>query len=154
MSIPNDHFRSSKHEARATASPAAQLKLFDKLDQRIRRRLRMCYWKRRRYPRMRSRELMSSGVSRRRQSVTGRDARAPGIQQRPLAAVLEDEQGAAEAVTGEPEMPPGVTCLFVCTSQRGVNCLVRTRMPDGVERAVRNSRPHQILPATSRDSHR
>ena len=44
---------------------AAQLKLFDKLDQWIRRRLRMCYWKRWRYPRTRSRELMRLGVSRR-----------------------------------------------------------------------------------------
>ena len=34
-------------------------------DQRIRRRLRMCYWKRWRYPRTRSRELMRLGVSRR-----------------------------------------------------------------------------------------
>ena len=44
---------------------AAQLKLFDKLDQWIRRRIRMCYWKRWRYPRTRSRELMRLGVSRR-----------------------------------------------------------------------------------------
>ncbi len=44
---------------------AAQLKLFDKLDQWIRRRLRMCYWKRWRQPRTRSRELMRLGVSRR-----------------------------------------------------------------------------------------
>jgi RNA-directed DNA polymerase len=44
---------------------AAQLKLFDRLDQWIRRRLRMCYWKRWRYPRTRSRELMRLGVSRR-----------------------------------------------------------------------------------------
>jgi hypothetical protein len=43
----------------------APLKLFDKLDQWIRRRLRMCYWKRWRYPRTRSRELMRSDVSRR-----------------------------------------------------------------------------------------
>lgn len=44
---------------------ASQLKLFDRLDQWIRRRLRMCYWKRWRYPRTRSRELMRLGVSRR-----------------------------------------------------------------------------------------
>ncbi len=37
---------------------AAQLKLFDKLDQWIRRRIRMCYWKRWRHARTRSRELM------------------------------------------------------------------------------------------------
>jgi RNA-directed DNA polymerase len=44
---------------------AAQLKLFDKLDQWIRRRIRMCYWKRWRYSRTRSRELMRLGISRR-----------------------------------------------------------------------------------------
>ncbi len=44
---------------------ASELKLFDKLDQWIRRRIRMCYWKRWRYPRTRSRELMRLGVSRR-----------------------------------------------------------------------------------------
>ena len=44
---------------------AAQLKLFDKLDQWIRRRIRMCYWKRWRHPRTRRRELMRLGVSRR-----------------------------------------------------------------------------------------
>ncbi|MDA0283712.1 MAG: maturase [Planctomycetota bacterium] len=44
---------------------AAQLKLFDKLDQWIRRRIRMCYWKRWCYPRTRSRELIRLGVSRR-----------------------------------------------------------------------------------------
>ena len=44
---------------------AAQLKLFDKLDQWIRRRIRMCYWKRWRLPRTRRRELIGLGVPRR-----------------------------------------------------------------------------------------
>lgn len=44
---------------------AAQLKLFDKLDQWIRRRIRTCYWKRWRHARTRSRNLMRLGVSRR-----------------------------------------------------------------------------------------
>jgi len=44
---------------------AAQLKLFDKLDQWIRRRIRMCYWKRWRYTRTRRRELIRLGVPRR-----------------------------------------------------------------------------------------
>jgi RNA-directed DNA polymerase len=44
---------------------AAQLKLFDRLDQWIRRRLRMCYWKRWRLPRTRRRELIRLGVPRR-----------------------------------------------------------------------------------------
>lgn len=44
---------------------AAQLKLFDKLDQWIRRRIRMCYWKRWRHARTRRRELIRLGVPRR-----------------------------------------------------------------------------------------
>lgn len=44
---------------------AAQLKLFDRLDQWIRRRIRMCYWKQWRRPRKRRRELIRLGVPRR-----------------------------------------------------------------------------------------
>ena len=44
---------------------AMELKLFDRLDQWIRRRLRMCFWKRWRHARSRSRELMRLGVPRR-----------------------------------------------------------------------------------------
>jgi RNA-directed DNA polymerase len=44
---------------------ASQLKLFDKLDQWIRRRIRMCYWKRWRHIRTRRRELIGLGVPRR-----------------------------------------------------------------------------------------
>src|SRR5690606_9307510 len=44
---------------------ASQLKLFDKLDQWIRRRIRMCYWKRGRHARTRRRELIRLGVPRR-----------------------------------------------------------------------------------------
>jgi len=44
---------------------AAQLKLFDKLDQWIRRRLRMCFWKRWRLVRTRVRNLLALGVPRR-----------------------------------------------------------------------------------------
>ncbi|MEZ6041306.1 MAG: group II intron reverse transcriptase/maturase [Planctomycetaceae bacterium] len=46
-------------------SLAMELKLFDKLDQWIRRRIRMCFWKRWRHSRTRSRELMRLGVPRR-----------------------------------------------------------------------------------------
>lgn len=46
-------------------SLAMELNLFDKLDQWIRRRIRMCYWKRWRHARTRSRELMRLGVPRR-----------------------------------------------------------------------------------------
>lgn len=44
---------------------AAQLKLFDRFDQWIRRRIRMCYWKRWRHARTRSQELIRLGVPRR-----------------------------------------------------------------------------------------
>lgn len=44
---------------------ASQLKLFDKLDQWIRRRIRMCFWKRWRHVRTRRRELIGLGVPRR-----------------------------------------------------------------------------------------
>ena len=44
---------------------ASQLKLFDKLDQWIRRRIRMCFWKRWRQVRTRRRELIKLGVPRR-----------------------------------------------------------------------------------------
>ena len=44
---------------------ASQLKLFDRLDQWLRRRIRMCYWKQWRRPRKRRRELMRLGVPRR-----------------------------------------------------------------------------------------
>ena len=44
---------------------AAQLKLFVRFDQWIRRRIRMCYWKRWRHVRTRRRELIALGVPRR-----------------------------------------------------------------------------------------
>jgi RNA-directed DNA polymerase len=44
---------------------AAQLKLFDHFDQWIRRRIRLCYWKRWRHVRTRIRELIALGVQRR-----------------------------------------------------------------------------------------
>ena len=44
---------------------ASQLKLFDTLDQWIRRRIRMCFWKRWRHVRTRRRELIGLGVPRR-----------------------------------------------------------------------------------------
>ncbi|MEZ6056235.1 MAG: group II intron maturase-specific domain-containing protein [Planctomycetaceae bacterium] len=44
---------------------ASQLKLFDKLDQWIRRRIRMCYWKQWRRPKRRREMLIRLGVPRR-----------------------------------------------------------------------------------------
>lgn len=56
---------------------AAQLKLFDKLDQWLRRRLRMCYWKRWRYARTRRRELIRLGVPRRQAIRHARSRKGP-----------------------------------------------------------------------------
>ncbi len=56
---------------------ASQLKLFDRLDQWIRRRLRMCYWKRWRYPRTRRRELIRLGVPRRQAIRHARSRKGP-----------------------------------------------------------------------------
>ena len=44
---------------------ASQLKLFDKLDQWIRRRIRMCYWKQWRRPKRRREMLIRFGVPKR-----------------------------------------------------------------------------------------
>jgi RNA-directed DNA polymerase len=56
---------------------AAQLKLFDKLDQWLRRRLRMCYWKRWRLARTRRRELIRLGVPRRQAIRHARSRKGP-----------------------------------------------------------------------------
>lgn len=56
---------------------AAQLKLFDRLDQWIRRRLRMCYWKRWRLTRTRRRELIRLGVPRRQAIRHARSRKGP-----------------------------------------------------------------------------
>ena len=56
---------------------ASQLRLFDRLDQWIRRRLRMCFWKRWRYPRTRRRELIRLGVPRRQAIRHARSRKGP-----------------------------------------------------------------------------
>ena len=56
---------------------AAQLKLFDHFDQWIRRRLRMCYWKRWRLTRTRRRELIRLGVPRRQAIRHARSRKGP-----------------------------------------------------------------------------
>jgi RNA-directed DNA polymerase len=56
---------------------AAQWKLFDKLDQWIRRRLRMCYWKRWRHVRTRRKELIRLGVPRRQAIRHARSRKGP-----------------------------------------------------------------------------
>ena len=56
---------------------ASQLKLFDKLDQWIRRRIRMCFWKRWRHVRTRRRELIGLGVPRRQAIRHARSRKGP-----------------------------------------------------------------------------
>jgi RNA-directed DNA polymerase len=56
---------------------ASQLKLFDKLDQWIRRRIRMCFWKRWHHVRTRRRELIGLGVPRRQAIRHARSRKGP-----------------------------------------------------------------------------
>ena len=56
---------------------AAQLKLFDKFDQWIRRRLRACFWKRWRLVRTRVRNLLALGVPRRQAIRHGKSRKGP-----------------------------------------------------------------------------
>lgn len=56
---------------------ASQLKLFARLEQWIRRRLRCCYWKRWRHVRTRIRELMALGVPRRQAIRHGKSRKGP-----------------------------------------------------------------------------
>jgi len=56
---------------------AAQLKLFEHFDQWIRRRLRMCFWKRWRYARTRVRNLLALGVPRRHAILHGKSRKGP-----------------------------------------------------------------------------
>jgi RNA-directed DNA polymerase len=65
---------------------ASQLKLFDRLDQWIRRRLRMCYWKRWRYPRTRRRELIRLGVPRRQAIRHARSRKGPWRMSKTIAS--------------------------------------------------------------------
>jgi RNA-directed DNA polymerase len=56
---------------------ATQLKLFDNFDQWIRRRLRMCFWKRWRHVRTRIRNLLALGVPRRQAIRHGKSRKGP-----------------------------------------------------------------------------
>ncbi|MBX3421617.1 MAG: group II intron reverse transcriptase/maturase [Pirellulaceae bacterium] len=56
---------------------AAQLKLFDRLDQWLRRRIRMCYWKQWRRPKRRREMLIESGVPTRQAIRHARSRKGP-----------------------------------------------------------------------------
>jgi RNA-directed DNA polymerase len=56
---------------------AAQLKLFDRLDQWMRRRIRMCYWKQWRRPKRRREMLIKLGVPRRQAIRHARSRKGP-----------------------------------------------------------------------------
>ncbi|MCO6456280.1 MAG: hypothetical protein J5I93_13355 [Pirellulaceae bacterium] len=64
---------------------AAQRKLFDKLDRWLRRRLRMCYWKRWRFVRTRRRELIRLGAARRRAIRHARSRKGPSHMAKSIA---------------------------------------------------------------------
>ena len=65
---------------------AAQLKLFVRFDQWIRRRIRMCYWKPWRYPRTRLGELIRLGVPRRQAIRHAKSRRGPWRMSKPSAS--------------------------------------------------------------------
>ena len=56
---------------------ASQLKLFDRLDQWLRRRIRMCYWKQWRRPKRRREVLIELGVPRRQAIRHARSRKGP-----------------------------------------------------------------------------
>ena len=57
---------------------AAQMRLFENLDQRIRRRLRMCIWKRSRSLRTQVQNLLALGVPRRQAFRHAKSRKGPG----------------------------------------------------------------------------
>jgi RNA-directed DNA polymerase len=65
---------------------ASQLKLFDHLDQWIRRRIRMCFWKRWRLTRTRRRELIALGVPRRQAIRHARSRKGPWHMSKTIAS--------------------------------------------------------------------
>ncbi len=67
---------------------ASQLKLIDKLDQWIRRQIRMCYWKRWRHVRTRRRELIRLGVPRRQAIRHAKSRKGPWHMGKSIATVV------------------------------------------------------------------
>ena len=65
---------------------ASQLKLFDELDQWMRRRIRMCYWKRWRQVRTRRRELIRLRVPRRQAIRHAKSRKGPGHMAKKIAS--------------------------------------------------------------------
>ena len=118
---------------------ASQLKLFDKLDQWIRRRIRMCYWKQWRRPKRRREMLIRLG-----RAATPSDP--PRSQpQGPLAHGQDhcqrrraDQCVACRTGTDQHEDPVGRACS--ATSNR----LMRTRMSGGVGRVTGDGGPYPI----------
>jgi RNA-directed DNA polymerase len=120
---------------------ASQLKLFDRLDQWLRRRLRMCYWKQWRRPRKRRRELMRLGVPRRQAIRHARSRKGYWH----MAKTIASGVGLNNAWLQE----QGLLSMKTLWAQRSAssNRLVRTRMLGGVGRAVSDGRPYPIRAA-------
>ena len=105
---------------------ASQLKLFDRLDQWIRRRVRMCYWKQWKRPRTRRHELIRLGVPRRQAIRHARNRQGYWHMSKTIASgVGTDQRMACRTRTLKHKDSLGRACS---TSS---NRLVRTRMLGG-----------------------
>ncbi len=118
---------------------ASQLKLFDRLDQWIRRRIRMCYWKQWRRPETSTRNAHSA-----RRSASSSDPSRTQSQrllahgQNHCQRRRADQRLACRTRTAQHEDLLGPAC------SASSNRLVRTRTLRGVGRAVSDDRPYPI----------
>jgi Group II intron, maturase-specific domain len=114
---------------------AAQLKLFDRLDQWLRRRIRACYWKQWRCPKRRREMLIRLGVPRRQAIRHARSRKGPWHMARYLIAMghcqwsWPDQRVARRTGVTEPQDSLGIAC------PSSLNRRMRTRMSGGVRRA-------------------
>jgi Group II intron, maturase-specific domain len=114
---------------------AAQLKLFDRLDQWLRRRIRACYWKQWRRPKRRREMLVRMGVPRRQAIRHARSRKGPWHMARYLIAMghcqwsWPDQRVARRTGVTEPQDSLGIAC------PSSLNRRMRTRMSGGVRRA-------------------
>jgi Group II intron, maturase-specific domain len=117
---------------------AAQLKLFDRLDQWLRRRIRACYWKQWRCPRRRREMLIRLGVPRRQAIRHARSRKGPWHMARYLIAMgycqwsRFDQRVARRTKVTEPEDPRSSDrrCVALNVATRCMSCKsLTTRFP-------------------------
>jgi RNA-directed DNA polymerase len=118
---------------------ASQLKLFDKLDQWIRRRIRMCYWKQWRRPKRRREMLIRLGVPRRQAIRHARSRKGYWHMAKTIASgVGLTNAWLAEQGLLEHEDSLGRAC------STSLNRRMRTRMYGGVGRVTGDGGPYPI----------